>query len=54
MLEKSIRYAPIPDFDQETQAVFQTEPVDKGGYIEIGVEIRDVPQDETLPEDDWI
>ncbi len=45
-MTKPIVYAPIPDFDQETQAVFQTEPADKGEYIEIGVEVRDLPPQE--------
>ena len=54
MPEKPIAYAPIPEFDQTTQAVFQTEPIDMGGYIEIGVEIRDVPQDDaTMSEGTW-
>lgn len=45
-MTKPIIYAPIPDFDQETQAVYQTEPVDKGDHIEIGVEVRDLPPQE--------
>jgi len=45
-MTKPIIYAPIPDFDQETQAVFQTEPVDRGEYIEIGVEVQDLPPQE--------
>ena len=45
-MTKQIVYAPIPDFDQETQAVFQTEPVDRGEYIEFGVEVRDLPPQE--------
>jgi hypothetical protein len=53
MPEKPTVYAPIPEFDQMTQAVFQLEPVDMGDYIFAGVEVRDVPQDEGMPEDDW-
>ena len=45
-MQKPIIYAPIPQFNQETQAVFQTEPVDMGEYIEVGVEIRDLPPQE--------
>lgn len=45
-MTKPIIYAPIPDFDQETQAVYQTEPVDRGDHIEIGVEVRDLPPQE--------
>ncbi len=43
---KPIVYAEIPDFDQATQAVYQTEPVDMGEYIYVGVEVRELPQDE--------
>ena len=46
MSEKPIIYAEIPQFNQETQAVFQKEPVDMGEYIEVGVEIRDLPPQE--------
>lgn len=50
-MTKPIIYAPIPDFNQETQAVYQLEPVDMGEYIEIGVEVRDLPpQDEYIEE----
>jgi len=46
MSEKPIIYAEIPDFNQETQYVVQTEPVDKGDYIDVGVEVRDLPPQE--------
>jgi hypothetical protein len=46
MSGKPIVYAPIPEFDQMTQAVFQTEPVDMEDYIFVGVEIRDLSQDD--------
>ena len=42
---KTIVYAPIPEFDQCTQAVYQTKPVDKGDYIEVGVVVVDLPQE---------
>jgi len=45
-MQKPIIYAEIPEFNQETQAVFQTEPVDMGDYIFIGVEVVDLPPDE--------
>jgi hypothetical protein len=48
MSEKPVIYAEIPDFNQETQAVFQTEPVDMGDHIFIGVEVRDFPPDEDM------
>jgi hypothetical protein len=44
---KPVVFAEIPDnFDQQTQAVFQIEPVDKGDYIEVGVEIKELPPQE--------
>ena len=43
---KLIKYAKIPEFDQEFQAVFEKEPVDMSEYIFIDVEVRDVEQDE--------
>lgn len=43
---KPIIYAEIPEFDQLTQAVFQTEPVDMGDHIFVGNEVRDLPPDE--------
>jgi len=45
-MDKPYVYAPIPDFDQQTQAVFQTEPVDMGDHIFMGNEVRDLPPDE--------
>ena len=42
---KPIQYAPIPEFDQEKQAVFQAAAVDVGSKIEVGVEVREVKQD---------
>jgi len=46
MPEKPIIYALIPKFNQLRQAVFQTKGVDNGDHIFMGVEIRDVPQEE--------
>lgn len=44
---KAVVFAEIPnDFDQQTQAVFQADPVDYGDCIEVGVEIRDLPPSE--------
>jgi hypothetical protein len=42
-MNKPIIYAEIPEFDQATQAVFQTEPEDRGEYIYYGVTIVDLP-----------
>lgn len=44
---KLIKYAKIPEFDQEFQAVFEKEPVDKGDHIFVGVEVREVELDDT-------
>ncbi len=43
---KPIIHAKVPEFDQETQAVFEKEPVDMDEYIFIDVEVREVEQDE--------
>ncbi len=40
--DKIVHFVAIPEFDQLSQAVFQAEPVDMGDYIEAGVEVRDV------------
>ena len=45
-MEKEIIYADVPEYDQQTQAVFQLAPVDMGDYVFIGVEIRDLPPSE--------
>ena len=52
-MQKPVVYAPVPVFDQMTQAIYQLEPVDKGDYIEVGVEIRDVEPDDGVQEGDW-
>ena len=43
---KPVVFAEIPTFDQQTQAVFQAEPIDRGDYIETGIAIRDLPPQE--------
>ncbi len=45
--DKPIQFAAIPKFDQLSQAVYQSSPVDRGKYIEAGVEVREVPREET-------
>lgn len=41
---KPIEYQPIPvDFNQATQYAVQTEPIDQGDKIFIGVEVHDLP-----------
>jgi len=42
---KPITYAKIPEFDQLSQAVFQTAFEDKVAEIHFGVEVREVVQD---------
>jgi methyl coenzyme M reductase subunit C len=44
-MEKEIRYAEIPAYDQETQYVIEMAPVDMGDYIYIGLEVKDVIPD---------
>jgi hypothetical protein len=48
---KPIHFAPIPKFDQETQAVYQHGIVDKGDYIEAGVIVVDVPKQKEIFEE---
>lgn len=43
---KPIIHAEVPEFDQERQAVFETTPVDMGNHTFVGIEIREVEQDE--------
>ncbi len=43
---KPVVYAEIPEYDQETQAVFELPPVDNGDHIFVGLEVREVPKDD--------
>ncbi len=43
---KPFIYAPIPEFNQETQYVKQSTPIDMGDYIFVGLEIRGVATDD--------
>jgi hypothetical protein len=43
---KPVVFASIPKFDQETQAVYQDQPVDKGDVIDVGVIVVDLPEEE--------
>ena len=45
-MQKPIVYAEIPAFDQNTQGVFQLEPVDMGDHFFVGIEIREIEVDE--------
>jgi len=42
---KPVVWGEIPEFDQETQAIYQIGPVDRGDDIYVGVEIRYVELD---------
>ena len=43
---KPVAYAEIPEYDQETQAVFELPPVDNGDHIFVDLEVREVPKDD--------
>jgi len=47
---KPVVYAEIPEYDQETQAVFELPPVDNGDHIFVGLEVREVPRDDAEDE----
>ena len=53
-MQKPIIYAEIPEFDQATQAVFQTEPIDMGDYTYVGVRVEDLPMEEESGVDEFI
>ena len=44
---KPVIFAPIPEFDQETQAVYQIGPLEREDDIYVGVEIKLVELDES-------
>jgi hypothetical protein len=39
---KPITYEQIPDFDQQTHAVYQLDPVDRGEDIYIGIRVEEL------------
>ncbi len=41
-MQKPIIYAPVPEFDQQTQYVAQSAPVDMGDHIFVGVEVKEL------------
>jgi hypothetical protein len=45
-MAKPVHFAPIPRFDQETQAVYQHGFVDNGDYIDAGVIVLDLPKED--------
>jgi hypothetical protein len=47
---KPVVYAEIPEYDQETQAVFELPPVDNGDHIFVGLKVVDVPKDDAEDE----
>lgn len=46
---KLVIYAPLPEFDQLTQAVYEKAPIDMGHYILVDLEVIDI---EAEPEED--
>ncbi len=48
---KLIKWDEIPEYDQETQAVFEKAPVDKGDHIWVGMRIEEVEQDDAEEDD---
>jgi hypothetical protein len=42
---KPIIYAEIPDFDEKTQYLIQSEPLDRGTDIYLGIEVKTMVQD---------
>lgn len=48
---KPVEYASILDtFDQTTQYVVQTTPVDNGDTISVGIEIKELPPQDEQPD----
>ena len=48
---KPIHYAPVPEYDQSNQAVFEGAIVDEGDYISVSVVIVEVEQDDNDGQD---
>ena len=47
-------FAEIPDtFDQLTQCIFQGDAIDKGDYIEVGIVVGEV-QNEDTENNEWM
>lgn len=49
---KPVVYEDVPLFDQETQYVIQQPPVDLSDHIYMGVEVREVEQDDEQRDED--
>jgi serine/threonine protein kinase HipA of HipAB toxin-antitoxin module len=49
---KPVRYADVPKYDQELEAVYQEAPVDTGEEITVGVRIEILPEDDQKYMDD--
>lgn len=47
-MDKPYIYAPIPEFDQETQYVSQMHPVDMGDNYFVGIEVHGIDQADAL------
>lgn len=51
---KPVVFAEIPDtFDQLTQCIFQGDAIDKGDYIEVGIVVGEV-QNEDTENNEWM
>ncbi len=51
-MQKAKVYAEIPEYNQETQAVHQLEPVEMEDYIFYGVDVVEMPPQEAGEEDE--
>ena len=47
-MEKEVRYAEIPEYNQETQYVIEKEPVDMGDHIFVDLEVKDMEIDDMV------
>lgn len=45
-------YAPVPEFDQQTQYVAQSEPVDMGDHVFVGVVVKELDLTDDVGEED--
>lgn len=50
-MEKPVKYAELPMYNQETQYVIEKEPVDMGDHIFVDLEVKDVEIEEELEEE---
>ncbi len=48
---KPVVYAELPEYDQESQAVFELPPEDREDHIYVDLEVKEVPKDEPRAEE---